>query len=217
MRSLLATTALLGLLAATPASADIVLDTNGLGGTGTNVIFNSVFSTNTVLGRLNGQNNEIVRFTDRSGNGGFTGTAGQNGNDIKLFNSFDLDVTVFNSTNTTQLAVTREVFSLVGSGSVIFHVTALEADGTFKNFNFADTLKNGQNGYDFTAINGEKIWDLDIVLGPNTNVSAFEHYRIDVQPNVGAVPELSTWAMMILGFFGVGGMAYRRKNQFRLA
>lgn len=30
---------------------------------------------------------------------------------------------------------------------------------------------------------------------------------------VGAVPEPSTWAMMILGFAGVGFMAYRRKNQ----
>jgi hypothetical protein len=28
-----------------------------------------------------------------------------------------------------------------------------------------------------------------------------------------AVPEASTWAMMILGFFGVGFMAYRRKSQ----
>jgi PEP-CTERM motif len=29
---------------------------------------------------------------------------------------------------------------------------------------------------------------------------------------VGPVPEPSTWAMMILGFFGVGFMAYRRKS-----
>lgn len=28
-----------------------------------------------------------------------------------------------------------------------------------------------------------------------------------------AVPETSTWAMMILGFLGIGFMAYRRKNQ----
>ena len=28
-----------------------------------------------------------------------------------------------------------------------------------------------------------------------------------------AVPEPSTWAMMILGFVGLGFMAYRRKNQ----
>ena len=29
---------------------------------------------------------------------------------------------------------------------------------------------------------------------------------------VGAVPEPSTWAMMILGFFGIGFMAYRRRS-----
>ncbi len=37
---------------------------------------------------------------------------------------------------------------------------------------------------------------------------------------ISAVPEPSTWAMMILGFFGVGFMAYRRKGaqpQLRLA
>jgi hypothetical protein len=36
---------------------------------------------------------------------------------------------------------------------------------------------------------------------------------------VSSVPEPSTWAMMILGFLGVGFMAYRRKSQghFRLA
>jgi hypothetical protein len=33
---------------------------------------------------------------------------------------------------------------------------------------------------------------------------------------VAAVPEPSTWAMMILGFFGVGFMAYRRKHQMVL-
>jgi hypothetical protein len=31
-------------------------------------------------------------------------------------------------------------------------------------------------------------------------------------PSIGAVPEPSTWAMMILGFAGVGFMAYRRRN-----
>jgi hypothetical protein len=37
--------------------------------------------------------------------------------------------------------------------------------------------------------------------------------------SVAAVPEPSTWAMMILGFFGVGFMAYRRKarSSFRIA
>jgi hypothetical protein len=30
---------------------------------------------------------------------------------------------------------------------------------------------------------------------------------------VSAIPESSTWAMMILGFCGLGFLAYRRKNQ----
>ena len=33
---------------------------------------------------------------------------------------------------------------------------------------------------------------------------------------VSAVPEPSTWAMMILGFAGIGFMAYRRKNAMAL-
>jgi hypothetical protein len=32
-----------------------------------------------------------------------------------------------------------------------------------------------------------------------------------------AVPELSTWAMMVLGFWGLGLLAYRRRNQLSLA
>jgi PEP-CTERM motif len=37
--------------------------------------------------------------------------------------------------------------------------------------------------------------------------------------NISAVPEPATWAMMVLGFLGVGFMAYRRKDKatFRLA
>ena len=37
--------------------------------------------------------------------------------------------------------------------------------------------------------------------------------------SITPVPEPSTWAMMILGFAGVGFMAYRRKKQgaFRIA
>jgi von Hippel-Lindau disease tumor supressor len=35
--------------------------------------------------------------------------------------------------------------------------------------------------------------------------------------NIGGVPEPSTWAMMILGFAGIGFMAYRNKGTLRLA
>ena len=33
--------------------------------------------------------------------------------------------------------------------------------------------------------------------------------------NVTAVPEPTTWAMMIVGFCGLGGLAYRRRDDLR--
>jgi hypothetical protein len=50
-----------------------------------------------------------------------------------------------------------------------------------------------QNGV-YTDANG----DLVLIIGAPSGVSA--------------VPEPSTWAMLILGFLGIGFMAYRRKN-----
>jgi len=221
-RLLLATTALLAFAGA--ARADIVLDTTGQGGTGNNVIFSSIASSQLILGKLNGQNDEVVRFFDVSASQGFSGSA--NGNDIKIVNTRDLDITVFNSTNTTQLGVTRDIFSLKGDGEVFFRVTALEADGTFKTFNYTNLagggaglggggydLGNGQSGFDFKAINGESIWDLDLFVSAGGHITDFEHYRIDVTPVAAAVPEASTWAMMILGFLGVGGLAMRKRRQ----
>jgi hypothetical protein len=34
-----------------------------------------------------------------------------------------------------------------------------------------------------------------------------------VSGSIAPVPELSTWAMMILGFCGLGFMAYRRRSK----
>jgi opacity protein-like surface antigen len=212
MRKLLAA-ALLTAALISPAYADIIVDTTGQGGTGNNVIFDSVANSSLILGRLNGQNNEVVRFRDISGNGAFSGAA--NGNDIKIVNTSDLDITVFNSTNLTQLGVTRDIFSIVGTGTMFFHVTALEPNGSFSTFNFGGyDLKNGQNGFDFKAINGEKIWDLDLV-NVGGKISDFEHFRIDVSPQavpgpiVGAgLPGLIAACMTLIGL----GRYRRRRN-----
>jgi hypothetical protein len=67
----------------------------------------------------------------------------------------------------------------------------------------------------------------NVYRGANASLSAFVDptFTIDptnsdigqlaliFSPNIGAVPEPSTWAMMILGFFGVGFMAHRRKSK----
>jgi hypothetical protein len=80
------------------------------------------------------------------------------------------------------------------------------------------------NWSDGTALLGERDVGLGHVVGINLHVitSDTAYYVID-QPwaatllvnavNVGAVPEPSTWAMMILGFAGIGFIAYRRKSK----
>jgi hypothetical protein len=56
--------------------------------------------------------------------------------------------------------------------------------------------------------------DVSVLLGTASTVPVTGLFTVT------AVPEASTWAMMVLGFFGVGFMAYRRKGarpQLRLA
>jgi hypothetical protein len=45
--------------------------------------------------------------------------------------------------------------------------------------------------------------------GSPAYIARLESYRVT---SVSAIPEPSTWAMMILGFAGIGFMAYRRKT-----
>jgi PEP-CTERM motif-containing protein len=49
----------------------------------------------------------------------------------------------------------------------------------------------------------------------SSQVNGYEQ-ALEFVPQVAAVPEPSTWAMMILGFCGIGFMTYRRKNQMAL-
>jgi hypothetical protein len=72
--------------------------------------------------------------------------------------------------------------------------------GTFNDVNHVlDTL-----GYDFAADGSNESFNWRLIdsacSGP------------DCGGTIGSVPEPSTWAMMILGFAGVGFMAYRRKQ-----
>jgi hypothetical protein len=114
-----------------------------------------------------------------------------------------------------------------GNGTVTF----MQITGTF---NFGAPVGNNvtvrhDDGFSFTSgggsfslpgetsaitnsfeVTGNQSFILDYVAG-NGSPSILQ---------VTAVPEASTWAMMILGFFGVGFMAYRRKGtlpQLRLA
>jgi hypothetical protein len=59
-------------------------------------------------------------------------------------------------------------------------------------------------GSDFSLVGDTFTFTTSSFPGPGTFTAVF---------NVGAVPEPSTWAMMILGFASVGFMAYRRRSK----
>jgi hypothetical protein len=70
--------------------------------------------------------------------------------------------------------------------------------------------------WDLTEGNGTTLAaQLDNILGGHSyiNFHTVQFGAGEIRGNIGAVPEPSTWAMMILGFAGVGYMIYRRKRQ----
>jgi hypothetical protein len=76
----------------------------------------------------------------------------------------------------------------------------------------------GSQFFDFTPVGNNYVLETAIFTGASGQVSFTgmgpSNQQGDLLDNVtvSAVPEPSTWAMMILGFAGVGFMAYRRKN-----
>lgn len=215
-RLLLMGAALLAL--ALPAKADVIVD-NHLSGTGDNVIFNSV-SGDLATALLNGQHTNIVDFRDLSGSTTFTASA--NGNDIKIVGSQNLFIQVMDSTNNNVVGTTTQVFSVTGTGDLFAFVQATDQFGnaeaiqTFDLTSLFGALGPGQNGFTFTAINGEVMTSLRL-LDVGGTITDFEHYRIDTVavpgPQVGSVPEPGTWIMMILGFAFVSLFRYRKARR----
>jgi PEP-CTERM motif len=133
---------------------------------------------------------------------------------------FSVDPTVGGSSKSLAgisqlLTITNELtgatFSADPSLAVFGNATLPSAPGAYQNSEkiiFFPAL-----GYD---PNVNDIYQITLTVGDLTDT-------IDVQIGAGltaAVPEPGTWAMMMLGFCGVGFMAYRRKQasaSFRLA
>jgi hypothetical protein len=82
---------------------------------------------------------------------------------------------------------------------------------------FSQSITLGSNGalqpytYTFTTTGG--VLDFADLAGGNGNIGNILDNVTLTSGLTSAVPEPSTWAMMILGFFGVGFLAYRRNNR----
>jgi len=192
-------------VASTAAQADIVV-TGGVNNQGTsNVLLNSATNVSMVTGTV-GPGNFVVDFTSTGGllsanpSGQATVSGGTGNNPLGQL-SFDL------ANNAT---FTRAVFNIDATinGSVDLLVSGININGG----TFTQSLSvnaNGQNFYTVDSILGQLMTSISLTGAGNTRFTDVAQVRLGgVAP---AVPEPSTWAMMILGFAGVGFMAYRRR------
>jgi hypothetical protein len=238
MRKLLLATAGLLALSAAPASAEIIR----FG------VFTSDHCTGTCAGNTNGPAQTsfaTVQVTDNEAgtlsfdftllNGNLLANGGQ---DVVFgFNLIGNPEITYSGLNTTLFTVPGGS----GAGGLTQNAGSLKANG-LGNFEYgvdgtwsgASVVVTGSDlsfsitgaGLDWTDLaqlssNGTAIFGLDIFSGTNGKTGMVDFTgNLTVTPVVVGVPEASTWAMMLLGFAGVGFMAYRRKGQgkaFRMA
>ncbi|MFL5296709.1 MAG: PEPxxWA-CTERM sorting domain-containing protein [Phenylobacterium sp.] len=197
-------------LVAAPAGAAIILvDASTI--QGANVLFNDGVQTGpTVLGFLQG-GTEVV-FTGTSGGGT---TIRANGGQARIEGA--LDTTTANPNDTFVLNSLRFQlgggatfnnleFNLLGGTATSANFTLVDNVGTTFTFNNR-ALGNGENFFGFQGINGESIRSVAITLnGGGTG----DVRQIRLDQSTAAIPEPATWAMMIVGFGGIGALLRRR-------
>lgn len=131
------------------------------------------------------------------------------------------------STNftTPALGLVQTIFSL-GLVSTPNGGINADADADYVNLpsTFTPTIFNiGGTNYTVKLIGFENVvgdgflassgTQLHVREGLSATADLYAEVTTDTSGAIGAVPEASTWAMMILGFSGVGCMAYRRRNR----
>jgi len=105
---------------------------------------------------------------------------------------------------------------LTASGWVTGNGTG-ELQFVFDGVNYTDvvapTAPYTQYSFNVTATGNDTF---GITFSDQPSFFAFDSFSV-TSAAVSAVPEPSTWAMMIVGFSGLGFMAYRRRNGMMLA
>ena len=143
----------------------------------------------------------------------------------------------FDADQDGQTGITLQNFTVtVNDGSNIIGTFSTTAPITFTATDLALEPGNGNGGFFFALTPAEQTEFAAFFLLPNfqnlivassatlgcpagspagclvSNDGPDSFFAVN-QASIGAVPEASTWAMMVIGFAGVGFMAYRRRNQ----
>jgi hypothetical protein len=199
-------------LGAMPASAATVIDCGNQGGnscivTDTNVLLDDAENAATVTGTTN-QGTVTILFTSMSdalldaSSGQASITGGIDGTLSQI--SFDLLNGAFFTTALFNLSPQ----SGNNLGEATFATVTTENNGVVANQTF-DLSGNGSNFVGIQAGAGERITGVNI--STNGNFESFRQLRLG---GVSAVPEPTTWAMMLVGFGAVGYSMRRRKVSY---
>lgn len=117
--------------------------------------------------------------------------------DLISLNVFTEGGAFIKSYTTAQTYNVNQVANGLGGSGIVFKLDAMQAADL-------NTLLNGTAGIEKFTLNAALS---NVSGGPD----AFQ-----VGALAGAVPEPATWAMMVLGFFSLGFMAYRTKGTARV-
>jgi hypothetical protein len=216
MRNLvLASAVLLAGVAASPASAVIIrVDPSSI--QGANVLFNSGTQTSTtVFGNTNLGNNTLA-FTGATLGGGNVisangGQARVEGAPAPTGNPSDtLLLTNLQFALTDQATFNNLGLNLFGGTATSVTFNIIDNEGqlfTFSNL----ALGTGENRFGFQGIQGETIRNVSLTLNGG-GIADVRQIRLDA---VSAIPEPTTWAMMLVGF-GAVGYSMRKRTAMKL-
>jgi hypothetical protein len=196
----LAVTALTG-FAGSAHAAVTVCQSAGCVQPSSNVLFNTDQTGNPVTGSLN-NNPAMVTFTS---NESLTTTA-SNGQARIGATDGTLNFLTFGLANGATFSEVE--FNLNALSSGVATITFLGAGGTVLNTTVANISANGQNFFDalgaaFTSVQ----------ISTTASLSDVRQVRVGgIAAAVAAVPEPTTWALMLLGFGAVGYSMRRRRS-----
>ena len=186
------------------AKASIVIDTGNAGGFHQNVQFQDGSSVGDSLTTLTNANTSVT-FTGteqlESFAGGQARISGSDGNLTAL--SWELT-----APNTGYTLADFKLNPSQSNGATLISITVTDQFGNLFTCPLCSIPSSGF--FNVQASAGELITEISILA--NGQLDDVRQVRLDGVTQISAVPESSTWAMLIIGFMGIGFIAYRRNS-----
>ena len=201
----------------TPASASFVIGPEPTGTTELMLFLGGENATTSLTGNIGSQNSSLTTAITTN-----TAVDAANGFANIKPDTGTLTTLTFTPTNSSQFRDFFFLGQLNGQGNAVGTVNVSVTDSAGLTFSGPSFSFSNQANQDFASFgvfsnDGETIKSVTI----DSSAGFKEVKQIVFSPaTVRAIPEPSTWAMMVLGFFGIGFMAYRRRGgegRFRLS